>query len=169
MPASRATRRRLSTAFTPVVALSLFASGCAGEDPSGLLALLRWAPGIVVIVRLGSKLGLMGGGFEIVCKMFFCTVVSLVAWMVAHGESPGLSVWPFVLTGVLVIPGLLSFLVLHVVLRRWWYLIAIATTVRGTNRREAGGADRREVTGPALDPEPPASGRRFRRSSPPPG
>lgn len=170
MPASRTTRSRLLTVFELVVAASLAASGCAGDDSSGFLALLHWAPGIVVIVRLGSKFGLMGGGFEIVCKIFACTVVSLVAWMAAHSSSPGLSMWPFVLAGVLVIPGLLSFLVLHVVLRTaWWYLVAIATTRRETSRRGTGGPDRREATGPALDPESPASGHRCRRASSPPG
>ena len=170
MPASRTTPRRLHPMSALVVVVSLAASGCAGGDSSGLVALLHWAPGIVVIVRLGSKFGLMGGGFEIVCKIFACTVVSLVAWMAVHSSSPGLSMWPFVLTGVLVIPGLLSFLVLRVVLRTmWWCLVAIATTLRDTNRRGAGGPDRREATGPALDPESPASGHRCRRSSRPPG
>lgn len=117
MPASRRTHRRLRTIFALVVAGSLFASGCAGEDSSGFLALMQWAPGIVVIVRLGSKLHLLGGGFEIVCKMFFCTVVSLVAWVAAQGLLPGVSMWPFVIIGLLVIPAILSFLVLGLLLR----------------------------------------------------
>ena len=144
MPASRTTRSRLLTVFELVVAVSLVASGCAGDDSSGFFALLHWAPGIVVIVRLGSKFGLMGGGFEIVCKIFACTVVSLVAWMAAHSSSPGLSMWPFVLAGVLVIPGLLSFLVLHVVLRTMWsYLVAIDDDPPGhepTRSRRTGSA-----------------------------
>lgn len=117
MTVSRRAHHRLRTIFALVVAGSLFASGCAGEDSSGFVALMQWAPDIVVIVLLGSKLRLMGGGFEIVCKMFFCTVVSLVAWVAAQGLSPGVSMWPFVFAGLLVIPVLLSLLVLHLVVR----------------------------------------------------
>lgn len=109
---SRTTRRWPGTVFVLAAAVLDFASGWAGEDASDFFVVMWWALGIVAVVRLGSRFGMMGGGFEIGCKMFFCTVISLVVWMVAHGESPGLSIWPFIVAGVLPIPVLLSFLLL---------------------------------------------------------
>lgn len=47
--------------------------------------------------------------WTIVCNMAFCTAVSLVVWAVACVLWPGLSVWPFVVPGVLTIPALLLF------------------------------------------------------------
>lgn len=118
MPASRTTRSRLrtvfalvaaattlaSTGFALVVTVSVFAS------LGGLVVLTVF--GIVVTLWTGSRLGLLGGGFEIGCKMFFWTVVSLVAWVAAQGLWPGLPMWPLVLTGVLIIPVSLLYFVL---------------------------------------------------------
>lgn len=50
--------------------------------------------------------------WNIVCNMALCTVVSLVVWAVVRLLWPGLSVWPFVLTGVFTIPALLVFVAL---------------------------------------------------------
>ena len=47
--------------------------------------------------------------WNIVCKMAFCTAVSLVVWAVARVLWPGLSVWPFVLSVVFTVPALLVF------------------------------------------------------------
>ena len=133
MRASRTTRHWPGTVFVLAAAVLDFASGWAGEDASDFFVVMWWMLGIVAIVRLGSRFGMMGGGFEIGCKMFFCTVISLVVWMVAHGESPGLSVWPFVLVGVHLIPALLLLLVLYDILAdavrylrfQWAVLVAL--------------------------------------------
>lgn len=114
--APRTTRRWPGTVFVLALAVLDFASGWAGEDASDFFVVCQWVLIIVAVVCLGSHLGLLGGGVAIGCKMFFCTVISLVVWMVAHGESPGLSVWPFVLIGVHLIPALLLLLILYDIL-----------------------------------------------------
>lgn len=73
MLTSRTTRLRLRTAFLLVAAVSIFASGCAGDDPSGGFVLVQWMFGIAAIVatlRLGSNLGLMTGGFAVLSVLF---------------------------------------------------------------------------------------------------
>lgn len=117
--ASRTTRRWPGTVLVLALAVLNFASGWAGEGASDFFVVCKWVLVMVAVVCLGSHLDLMGGGVAIGCKMFFCTVISLGVWMVAHGESPGLSVWPFVLIGVHLIPAILLLLILYRVL---WFL-----------------------------------------------
>lgn len=95
--------------FLLVVTVSHFASA------GGLITLSIF--GLAATLHLGSTSGLLGGGFGIGCKMFFSTVVSTVAWVVAHGLWPGLPMWPFVLTGLLVVPLFLLYFVLPAALK----------------------------------------------------
>lgn len=55
--------------------------------------------------EVASRVGRMT--WNLICNMGTCTAVSVVAWAVARLLWPGLSVWPFVVVGVLVIPALL--------------------------------------------------------------
>lgn len=52
--------------------------------------------------EVASRVGRVA--WNIACNMVTGTVVSLVVWSVARLLWPGLSVWSFVLVGVLVIP-----------------------------------------------------------------
>ena len=123
---SRTTRRWPGTVLVLALAVLDFAFGWAGEDASDFFVVMWWVLVMVTVVHLGSRLGLMGGGVAIGCKMFFCTVISLVVWMVAHGESPGGSAWPFVLIGVHLIPALLLLLILYDILADVAGIIAAA-------------------------------------------